>query len=297
MKVLIGTGVALITPFNQNKSIDFEALERLIEFQISGGSSYLVILGTTGETATLSATEKQEIFRFAAEKAKGRIPLVAGIGGNNTQEVIEQIRQIDTSAYSAVLSVSPYYNKPTQEGIYRHYKALAEASPLPVILYNVPGRTGSNMEAATTIRLAKDCPNIVGMKEASGNFSQYSEIMRDKPADFLLISGDDASFLPMAALGAQGLISVLGNAMPEEVSALVKAGLEGDFITGRRLHEALLDIIDLCFAEGNPGGIKTILQQKGLCGNFVRLPLVEVSERTQAEIAEELQRLSAAKVS
>lgn len=297
MKVLIGAGVALITPFNQNKSIDFEALEQLIEFQISGGSSYLVILGTTGETATLSQTEKNEIFRFATEKAQGRIPLVAGIGGNNTQEVIEQIRQIDKDAYSAVLSVSPYYNKPTQEGIYRHYQALAEASPLPVILYNVPGRTGSNIEAATTIRLAKSCPNIVGIKEASGSFSQYSEIMRDKPADFLLISGDDATFLPMAALGAQGLISVLGNAMPEEISSLVKAGLENDFATGRQLHADLLNIIDLCFAEGNPGGIKSILQHKGLCENYVRLPLVEVTERTQTLVAGELQRLAATKVS
>jgi 4-hydroxy-tetrahydrodipicolinate synthase len=297
MKVLIGAGVALITPFNQNKSIDFKALEQLIEFQISGGSSYLVILGTTGETATLSHTEKKEIFRFAAEKAQGRIPLVAGIGGNNTQEVIEQIRQIDRDAYSAVLSVSPYYNKPTQEGIFRHYEALAEASPLPIILYNVPGRTGSNIDAATTIRLAKSCSNIVGIKEASGNFSQYSEIMRDKPKDFILISGDDATFLPMAALGAQGLISVLGNAMPEEISHLVKAGLENDFVTGRQLHADLLDIIDLCFAEGNPGGIKSILQQKGLCENFVRLPLVEVSQPTQTLIAAELQRIAASKVS
>lgn len=291
MKVLIGTGVALITPFNQDKSIDFNALERLIEYQIAGGTNYLVVLGTTGETATLSSSERQEIFRFIAEKTNGRIPLVAGIGGNHTQEIIEQVKRVDSSAYSAVLSVSPYYNKPTQEGIYQHYQAISEASPLPIILYNVPARTGSNIESATTIRLAKNCPNVIGIKESSGNFSQYSEIMRDKPDNFLLISGDDGTFLPMSALGAKGLISVLGNAMPEAISTLVNTALENDFEKARKLHSSLLDIIDLCFVEGNPGGIKGILSQKGLCKNDVRLPLVEISELTTGRIATELKRL------
>lgn len=291
MKVLIGTGVALITPFNQEKSIDFNALERLIDYQIAGGTNYLVVLGTTGETATLTATEKKEVFAFIAEKAAGRIPLVAGIGGNNTQEIVKQIQQVDASAYSAVLSVSPYYNKPTQEGIYRHYEALAQSSPLPLILYNVPGRTGSNIEAATTVRLATNYSNIVGIKEASGNFNQYSEIMRDKPDDFLLISGDDGTFLPMAALGASGLISVLGNAMPGDISSLVNSALDIDFATARSLHSKVLDIIDLCFVEGNPAGIKNILHQKGLSQNDVRLPLVEISEHTRLKIASELQRM------
>ena len=292
MEILVGTGVALITPFNQDKSIDFNALERLIEYQIAGGTNYLVVLGTTGETATLSKSEKEEVFRFVADKAQGRIPLVAGIGGNNTQDIIEQIQRVDSRAYSAVLSVSPYYNKPTQEGIYQHYKAISDVSPLPLILYNVPGRTGSNIESATTIRLAENCPNIVGIKEASGNFNQYSEIMRDKPDNFLLISGDDGTFLPMAALGARGLISVLGNALPETINTLVSAGLENDFESARRLHSKVLDIIDLCFIEGNPAGIKAILHQKGLCMNDVRLPLVEVSENTVEAITAELQRLN-----
>jgi len=297
MKVLIGTGVALITPFNQDKSIDFDALERLVEYQITGGTNYLVVLGTTGETATLSSSERQEIFQFIAKKAKGRIPLVAGIGGNNTQEIIEQVKRVDSSAYCAVLSVSPYYNKPTQEGIYRHYQAISEASPVPIILYNVPGRTGSNIESATTVRLAKSCPNIVGIKESSGSFGQYSEIMRDKPADFLLISGDDATFLPMAALGANGLISVLGNAMPEAVNMLVKTSLENNYDKARKLHSNLLNIVDLCFVEGNPAGIKGILSQKGLCEKDVRLPLAEISERTTEQITAELQRFESVCVS
>lgn len=292
MEILVGTGVALITPFNQDKSIDFNALARLIEYQIAGGTNYLVVLGTTGETATLSKSEKEEVFRFVADKAHGRIPLVAGIGGNNTQDIIKQIQRVDSRTYSAVLSVSPYYNKPTQEGIYQHYKAISDVSPLPLILYNVPGRTGSNIESATTIRLAKNCANIVGIKEASGNFNQYSEIMRDKPDNFLLISGDDGTFLPMAALGARGLISVLGNALPETISTLVSTALENDFESARRLHSKVLDIIDLCFVEGNPAGIKAILHQKGLCMNDVRLPLVEVSENTVEAITAELQRLN-----
>jgi len=288
MKAFIGSGVALITPFNENNTIDFESLGNLIEFQISGGIDYLVSLGTTGETATLSKNEKQKIFEYTAQKTAGRIPLIAGIGGNNTHEIVELLQNLDLSAFSAILSVSPYYNKPTQEGIYQHYKALAEASPLPIILYNVPGRTGSNIEAETTIRLAHDFNKIIGIKEASGNFHQYAVIMRDKPEDFLLISGDDALQLPMAALGASGVISVLANALPSQVSLLTKLCLQGAFKEAGELHGKLLRITDLCFTEGNPAGVKSILQQYNICKEVIRLPLTPISEQTRNKIIEEL---------
>lgn len=288
MKTLIGSGVALITPFNEDGTIDFNALEKLIEHQITGGINYLVSLGTTGETATLNKQEKQEIFSFIAKKANGRVPLVAGIGGNNTQEVISQLNDFDLSGYCAILSVSPYYNKPTQEGIFQHYKAIAEASKLPIILYNVPGRTGGNIEAATTIRLANASKNIIGIKEASGNLHQCSEIARDKAADFLLISGDDGLSLPLIALGASGVISVLANALPAQVSELTRLSLDHNFKDAAELHGQLLEITDLCFVEGNPAGVKAILNQSGLCKETVRLPLVPVSEKTRSKIIEEL---------
>jgi len=288
MKAFIGSGVALITPFNEDNTIDFEALGNLIEYQIAGKIDYLVSLGTTGETATLNKKEKKEIFKFTAEKVNGRVPLVAGIGGNNTQETIEQFDYFDLSSYAAILSVSPYYNKPTQEGIFQHYKALSLASPLPIILYNVPGRTGSNMEAETTIRLAHAFKNIIGIKEASGNFGQYGAIMRDKPEDFLMISGDDALLLPMAALGASGVISVLANALPSQVSELTRLCLEHDFMKAAKLHNTLLKITDLCFIEGNPAGVKSILQQYHICKDYIRLPLTPVSEQTKNRIIEEL---------
>jgi len=291
MKGLIGSGVALITPFKEDNNIDFEALGKLIEHQIAGGINYLVSLGTTGETATLSKQEKKEILHFTAEKVNGRVPLVGGIGGNNTKEIIDNINYFDLSKYSALLSVSPYYNKPTQEGIYQHYKAISQASPLPVILYNVPGRTGSNIEAKTTIRLARECSNVIGIKEASGNFMQYSEIMRDKPDEFLLISGDDALALPMIALGASGLISVLANALPAEVSELTKLSLEGDFTKAAKIHTDLIETMNLCFVEGNPAGVKAILQQKGICEDWLRLPLTPVSDATRNRIATELEKL------
>lgn len=291
MKGLIGSGVALITPFKEDNNIDFEALGKLIEHQIAGGINYLVSLGTTGETATLSKQEKKEILHFTAEKVNGRVPLVGGIGGNNTKEIIDNINYFDLSKYSALLSVSPYYNKPTQEGIYQHYKAISQASPLPVILYNVPGRTGSNIEAKTTIRLARECSNVIGIKEASGNFMQYSEIMRDKPDEFLLISGDDALALPMIALGASGLISVLANALPAEVSELTKLSLEGDFKKASKIHARLIETMNLCFVEGNPAGVKAILQQKGICEDWLRLPLTPVSDATRNRIATELEKL------
>ncbi|MGE8243368.1 MAG: 4-hydroxy-tetrahydrodipicolinate synthase, partial [Sphingobacterium sp.] len=229
MNELHGAGVALVTPFNSDESVDFEALGQLIDLQINEGMDYLVSLGTTGEVATLTKEERKRIWDFTVKRVNGRLPLVAGIGGNNTAEIVEQIKAFDPTGFCAILSVSPYYNKPTQEGIYQHYKAIAQVSPLPIILYNVPGRTGSNMTAQTTLRLANDFSNIVAIKEASGNFAQFSEILRDKPADFLLISGDDPVTLPMMALGAAGIISVVGNAFPKRVAKLAKLCAEGNY--------------------------------------------------------------------
>lgn len=291
MNELQGAGVALVTPFNTDGTIDFETLGNLIEFQISEGMNYLVSLGTTGETATLTSDEKKQVWKFTTEKVNGRIPLVAGIGGNNTAEIVEQVKSFDIDGYCAILSVSPYYNKPTQEGIYQHYKAIAEAAKLPIILYNVPGRTGSNMSPATTIRLAKDFKNIVATKEASGSFAQFSEILRDKPEGFLLISGDDPVTLPMIALGAVGIISVVGNAYPKEVSTLTKLALAGDFVEARKYHNSLLAITELCFVESNPCGIKYILQEKGFGKDNVRLPLVPVTTGLQDRIKAEMQNI------
>lgn len=291
MNELQGAGVALVTPFNTDGTIDFETLGNLIEFQIKEGMNYLVSLGTTGETATLSSEEKKQVWNFTSEKVNGRIPLVAGIGGNNTIEIVQQVKDFDISGYCAILSVSPYYNKPTQEGIYQHYKAIAEASKLPIILYNVPGRTGSNMSPATTIRLAKDFKNIVATKEASGSFAQFSEILRDKPEGFLLISGDDPVTLPMIALGASGIISVIGNAYPNEVSTLTKLALEGDYISARKYHNSLLAITELCFVESNPSGIKYILQQRGYGKDNVRLPLVPITSALQERVEAEMRNI------
>lgn len=291
MNEIQGAGVALVTPFNADGTIDFETLGQLIEFQIEEGMNYLVSLGTTGETATLSTEERKQVWKFTADKVKGRIPLVAGIGGNNTMEIVQQIKDFDIQGYCAILSVSPYYNKPTQEGIYQHYKAIAAVSSLPLILYNVPGRTGSNMTAATTLRLAKDFSNIVAIKEASGSFSQFSEILRDKPKGFVLISGDDPVTLPMMALGAVGVISVIGNAYPKAVAELVKRCKNGQYEEARSIHAQLLDITDLCFVEGNPAGVKYILSQKNIGGDTVRLPLVKIGENTMTQIKTEMERL------
>lgn len=292
MNELQGAGVALVTPFNADGTIDFESLANLIDYQINEGMNYLVSLGTTGETATLSAAERKQVWEFTVKQTNGRVPLIAGIGGNNTQEIVEQLHNFDCNGFTAILSVSPYYNKPTQEGIYQHYKAIAAASKLPVILYNVPGRTGSNMSPATSIRLAQDCPNIVATKEASGSFAQFNEIMRDKPADFLLISGDDPVTLPMMALGASGIISVVGNAYPKAVANLTKACADGDYAAARTIHNSLLKITDLCFVESNPCGIKYIMKQKGIIkSDFVRLPLVTVTEQTAKAIDAEMAKL------
>lgn len=289
MNQLYGAGVALVTPFLSDGSIDFAGLERLIEHQIKGGMDYLVSLGTTGEVATLTDSERKSVWKFTVEKTAGRLPLVAGIGGNNTAEIEHQVRTLDTTGFTAILSVSPYYNKPTQEGIYQHYKAVAAASPLPVILYNVPGRTGSNMSPETTVRLANDFENIVATKEASGSFDQFSKIMRDKPADFLLISGDDPVTLPMMALGASGIISVIGNALPNEVASLARLCRESDYAGARQIHNSLIRLTELCFAEGNPAGVKAILHQQGICGATVRLPLVEASPSLETAISTALE--------
>lgn len=284
----MGAGVALVTPFASDGSIDFDALGRLITFQIDEGMDYLVSLGTTGETATLNAAERNAVWQFTTETVAGRVPLVAGIGGNNTAEIVSQLTAFNHPGYQAILSVSPYYNKPTQEGIYQHYKALSQASPLPLILYNVPGRTGSNMEAGTTLRLARDFSNIVAVKEASGNFDQISKLLRDKSAEFLVISGDDPATLPMMALGAVGVISVVGNQFPKAVSDLVKLCASGRFEQAQKLHSSLLRITELCFVEGNPAGVKQALELSGICGATVRLPLTTVSQLTVDAIREEL---------
>lgn len=291
MTEIQGAGVALITPFHADGSIDFETLGNLIEFQISEGMDYLVSLGTTGETATLSSEEKKKVWQFTKDKVKGRVPLVAGIGGNNTLEIVEAVKNFDTEGFCAILSVSPYYNKPTQKGIYQHYKAIAEVSKLPIILYNVPGRTGSNISAETTLRLAKEFKNIVAIKEASGNFAQFSEILRDKPGHFQLISGDDPATLPMMALGAIGIISVVGNAYPKYVSTLAHLCAEAKYSEARDIHYKLLEITELCFVEGNPCGVKYILKELGFGEDYVRLPLVRVSSKTQQRIQEAMRSL------
>jgi len=291
MNKFFGTGVAMVTPFNSDGSIDFNGLKNLIDHLIAGGVEYLVSQGTTGEAAVLDKDEQKAVFEFTVESTAGRVPLIAGIGGNNTRSVTAALEKFDIKGYDAVLSVSPYYNRPTQEGIYQHYKAVAAASPLPVILYNVPARTGSNMEAATTIRLANEVENIIGVKEASGSFDQFSRILRDKPEDFLFISGDDPVTLPLVAMGAAGIISVVGNALPKILSDMVRLCLAGKFTEAQPLHFKLLEITRLCFAEGNPCGIKAILKQLGICGDTLRLPLVTVSETLSEKISQELLKL------
>ena len=286
-----GTGVAMVTPFNADGSIDHSGLKNIIDHIISGGVEYIVSLGTTGEAATLSSEEKKEIWEATAEHNSGRVPLIAGIGGNNTAEVVRDLKKFDSKAYEAVLSVSPYYSKPTQEGIYQHYQAISEASDLPVLLYNVPGRTSMNISVETTLRLANDFKNIIGTKEASGNFDQFNLIIRDKPEDFLVISGDDAIALPLISTGAVGVISVIGNALPRILSSMVRMCLDGKFIEAQPLHYSLIEFTRLCFAEGNPGGVKSALKLLNICDDVLRLPLVSVGSETTSLIKEELQKL------
>jgi 4-hydroxy-tetrahydrodipicolinate synthase len=286
-----GTGVALITPFNTDGSVDYESLKKLINYLVDGGIDYLVSLGTTGETATLTKDEKKKIWEFTAEINNGRLPLVAGIGGNDTHAVADSFRTFKNNHYSAILSVSPFYNKPSQEGIYQHYKYLSETSELPLILYNVPGRTGSNMSPETTCRLANDFKNIIGTKEASGNFDQFNQIMRDKPEDFLLISGDDPMALPMISIGAVGVISVVGNALPKLLSTMVRQCLNGNYAEALPTHLSLLEITNLMFSEGNPAGVKATLKQLKICEDIVRLPLVKASLQLNQNIGKQLSKL------
>ncbi len=280
----LGMGVALVTPFTQNKEIDFPALKRVIDHVADNGADFLVVLGTTGETPALSAKEKTDIKNFVRDQTEGRIPLVIGIGGNNTAEIVEQLKTEDLSGYSAILSVVPPYNKPSQDGIFYHFKAVAEASPLPVILYNVPGRTGVNMTADTTLRLAHEVPGIIGVKEASGDIHQIQRLLREKPDSFVVLSGDDGLTYPLMALGAQGVISVLGNAYPKEFSDMVHLCLEGNYIEAVDYHFKFRDITRLLFADGNPAGVKCVMHDMGLIENELRLPLVPVSDATASQI-------------
>lgn len=279
-----GTGVAIVTPFKKNLEIDFNALRKLIQHLIKGKVEYIVVLGTTGESVTLTKEEKKEIIAFVKNEVNNKIPLVLGVGGNNTMQILEDLKMLDLSGFSAILSVSPYYNKPSQEGIYQHYKAIAEYSPLPIILYNVPGRTSSNIQWQTTIRLANDFKNIIGIKEASGNIEQIMKIIHHRKKNFLVISGDDNLTLPIIAAGGDGVISVVANAYPKRFSDMVRAALNNDFVKARKLHYSLMFFTEQLFADGNPGGIKYALSELGITEPYVRLPLVLPNNNVQNEI-------------
>lgn len=283
-KALIGAGTALVTPFDSKGKVDFKAFEKLIDHNIKGGIDYLVLQGTTGETATLSKAERIACFNFVHKYIDKRVPLVLGIGGNNTTELLKEFDWFDLSNVAAVLSASPAYNKPSQEGIYQHYSALSKHSAAPILLYNVPGRTASNVTLETTLRIAKDCKNIIGVKEASGNIAQISKIIQHKPKDFLVISGDDGLTLPTIALGGHGVISVVSNAFPKELSKMTHLCLKGKFDDAAKIHHSLTDIIDLLFAENNPAGIKAALEIRGIGTANLRLPLVKVSVKLHAQI-------------
>ena len=289
---LKGTGVAIITPFKKNKEVDYDALEKLINYIISNGVEYIVTLGTTGETPTLSKKEKQEIVKFTIEKINDRVPTVIGIGGNNTAEVINNFSGYSFDKITAILSSSPNYNKPSQEGIYQHYKAISEASPKPVILYNVPGRTGSNISAETTIRLAKECKNIAGIKEASGNMVQCMHILKNKPEDFLFVSGDDHIALPLIACGSNGVISVAANCFPKDFSELIRHSLKNDFPNAAKLQYKLLEGFDLLFVENNPAGVKAFLFELTLIENELRLPLVALSSVYHQKVKDFISKIS-----
>ena len=291
MTKFIGTGVALITPFKSDLSIDYDALERLVEYNIQNGTEYLVISGTTGESITVTAEEKKQIVEFIAKINKGRLPLVLGIGGNNTANVVKEIETTDFSAIDGILSVSPYYSKPTQEGIYQHFKAIAKVAPKPIILYNVPGRTSSNMSPETTLRLAKDFSNIIAVKEAGNNVHQYLELLRTKPKDFLVLSGDDDLALSVALAGGSGVISVIGQALPKEFSEMIRLGIAGKAKEAYNIHFKLMPITGLIFSENNPAGIKAVLNALNISKCEVRLPLVQATNKLKKDIAEALKVL------
>jgi 4-hydroxy-tetrahydrodipicolinate synthase len=286
-----GTGVAIITPFNSDLSIDYKSLEKQIEHLISNNIDYLVVLGTTGESVTQSESEKDELVKFIKEKVNKRVPIVLGMGSNNTLALVEKIKKTDFTGIDAILSVAPYYNKPTQEGIYQHFKAISEASPVSIILYNVPGRTSSNISAATTLRLAHDFKNIVAVKEASGDFSQVMYIVKDKPKDFIVLSGEDALTLPLISVGVSGVISVVANALPKEFSEMVQFALNDNIKEAKKIHYKLLEFTDTLFVEGNPAGVKEALSIKGITENYLRLPLVPVSKETHQKLKDLLEKI------
>ncbi|KMQ71605.1 4-hydroxy-tetrahydrodipicolinate synthase [Chryseobacterium koreense] len=290
MSNLRGVGVALVTPFNEDLSVDFDSLTKLVEFNIANGTNYLVVLGTTGESATLSSDEKTAVINHIIKVNNGRLPLVLGIGGNDTMAVKKQIEETDLSAFEAVLSVSPYYNKPNQEGLYQHYKVLAGTGK-NIIIYNVPSRTGQNIEAGTTLRLANDFPNLIMVKEAAPNILQYFDILRKKPANFNLVSGDDEFTLPVTLAGGNGVISVIGQAYPKEFSTMVQLAFDGKVKEAYEIHNKLVEITRLIFAEGNPAGIKFVLAEMGIVKNYLRLPLVAASAGLQDKIKTEMSKI------
>lgn len=280
-----GLGVALVTPFKADGSVDYDALRRLLDYQLSNGVDFLCVLGTTAETPCLSAEEKTKVKNIVVEKVQGRVPILLGCGGNNTAAVVESLKNDDFTGVDGILSVCPYYNKPSQEGLYQHFKAIANATELPVVLYNVPGRVGVNMTAETTLRLANDCPNIVAIKEASGNFAQIDDIIKNKPSHFDVISGDDGITFPLITLGAVGVISVIGNALPKEFSRMVRLALNGDYKNALEIHHKFTELFGLLFVDGNPAGVKAMLNIMGLIENQLRLPLVPARITTLGEIS------------
>ena len=287
-----GLGIALITPFKEDGSVDYESLIRLVDYQLNNGADFFCILATTGETPTLTKEEKQKIKDLVVDYVQGRVPILMGCGGNNTAAIIEELKTGDFRGVDGILSVCPYYNKPSQEGLYQHFKAIAAATTLPVILYNVPGRTGVNMQAATTVRLARDCHNIVGIKEASGNLEQVDEIIKNKPNSFDVISGDDSLTFHMVSCGAVGVISVIGNAFPKEFGHMVRLSLQGDYESARQIHQRFTDLFDLLFVDGNPAGAKCMLSLMGYIQNKLRLPLVPTRMVTYDKIREVLNGLN-----
>lgn len=291
MTKFIGTGVALITPFNADLSIDFDALEQLVEYNIKNGTEYLVISGTTGESVTITAEEKKQLISFISKVNNGRLPLVLGIGGNNTAAIINEIKTTDLSAIDAILSVSPYYSKPTQEGLYQHFKAVAQSTTKPIILYNVPGRTSKNMEPSTIIRLANDFDNIIAVKEAAGIMSQYLELLRTKPKDFHVISGDDDLALGVTLAGGSGVISVIGQALPEQFSEMIRLGIAKKANEAYDMHYKLMPITSMIFSENNPSGIKAVLDALNISKSYVRLPLVEATETLKKTIKKEMENI------
>lgn len=287
-----GLGIALVTPFNEDGSVDYDSLKRLVEYQLQNGADFFCILATTGETPCLSSEEKKEIKRIVVELVNGRVPILMGCGGNNTAAVVEELKTGDFQGIDGILSICPYYNKPSQEGLYQHFKAIAAATKLPVVLYNVPGRTGVNMTAATTVRLATDCKNIVAIKEACGSLEQIDEIIKNKPSTFDVISGDDALTFPMISCGAVGVISVIGNALPKEFSKMIRLEFRGEYEAARKIHHRFTDLFSLLFVDGNPAGVKAVLHEMGMIKNILRLPLVPTRITTMQRISQIMKELN-----